>query len=161
MAERESAQAKRAAEIEKTREQAKQDTSALAPQEDAASTAAGLRPAASTPAQIVEAAPGVEVDKDLDRAAVRRAEAGSLDDASDADLLTAAQAKAPQLTQEFVNQYGLVREDLLAIAAGLVSPPPSLGGPVHNRDLKLTPGGWQVTPRGVPVEDVGKNAIAR
>lgn len=121
----------------------------------------GLRPAAGTPAQIVEAGPGVEVDADLDRAAVHRAErAGSVDDASGGDLLTLAQAKAPRLTAEFVKEYGLKDDDLRAIARGEVPPPPTVG-PIHNTDLHLTPGGWQVTPVGVPPEDVGKNAIHR
>jgi hypothetical protein len=152
----------RQAEIDKVRESAKQDSSAVAPIEDPANPekVAGLRPAAGTPAQVVEAAPGVEVDADLDRAAVDRAAAGDLDEASKDDLLTAAQAKAPALTAEFVSQFGLVEEDLRAIARGEVPPPPTIG-PVHNVDLHLTPGGWQITPVGVPPEDVGKNAIHR
>lgn len=154
------AQSDREAKVAKTRESAKQDTSKIATIEDPLNPAnrEGVRPAAGTPPQVVEAAPGVEVDADLDSAAVRRATAGDLDDASDADLLTAAQAKAPLLTKEFVSQYGLVKEDLRAIADGLVPPPPTVG-PIHNVDLHLTPGGWQVTPVGVPPEDVGKNAV--
>jgi HK97 family phage major capsid protein len=150
----------REAEIAKTRESAKQDTSKVTSQEYALNpeNIDGLRAAAGTPPQVVEVAAGVEVDKDLDSAAVRRASSGDLSEASDADLLTAAQAKAPQLTAEFVKQYGMVREDLEAIARGLVPPPPTVG-PIHNVDLHLTPGGWQLTPVGVPPEDVGKNAI--
>jgi hypothetical protein len=34
-------------------------------------------------------------------------------------------------------------------------------GPVHNVDLHLTEGGWQITPVGVKPEDVGKQAISR
>jgi hypothetical protein len=83
-----------------------------------------------------------------------------LDELSGDDLLTAALAKAPNLTSAFVEQYGLVDEDLRAIARGEVPPPPTVG-PIHNVDLHLTPGGWQLTAVGVPVEDVGKNAIAR
>jgi hypothetical protein len=151
-------QAARDAEIAKTRESAKQDSSAITAVEDPLNPAniKGMRPAAGTPAQVVEAGPGVEVDADLDKAAVKRAEAGE----DEGDLLTRARAKAPLLTAEFVKQYGLVDEDLEAIARGEVPPPPTIG-PVHNVDLHLTPGGWQVTPVGVPPEDVGKNAISR
>ena len=121
----------------------------------------GVRLASGTPAQVVEAGPGVEVDADLDRAAVKRAEGGkSVDDVSGADLLTLAQSKAPRLTSEFVKQYGMSDDVLRAIARGEVPPPPTVG-PIHNTDLHLTPGGWQVTPVGVSPEDVGKNAIAR
>jgi hypothetical protein len=155
-------QAKRDAEIAKTRESAKQDTSAISVQENPLDPAKvdGLRPAADTPPQVVEAGPGVEVDADLDRAEVQRANSGDLDDASHDDLLTAARAKAPHLSQEFVTQYGLVDEDLVLIARGVVPPPPALS-PIHTVDLHWTPGGWQVTPVGVPPEDVGKNAISR
>jgi hypothetical protein len=141
---------------------AKQDTSAVAPQEYAGDPANidGLRAATGTPAQVVEAGPGVEVDADLDQAAVKRADSGDIDDASKADLLTLARAKAPLLSAEFVKQYGLSDEALKAIARGEVPPPPTVG-PIHNTDLHLTPGGWQVTPVGVPPEDVGKNAISR
>lgn len=123
---------------------------------------AGLRPAAGTPAQVVEAGPGVEIDADLDRASVHRATAGSgsIDDTSGADLLVLAQAKAPRLTAQFVKDYDLSDENLRAIARGEVPPPPTVG-PIHNTDLHLTPGGWQSTPVGVPPEDVGKNAIHR
>src|SRR5215217_1671962 len=154
------AQAQREQEIAKTREQAKQDTSAVAPGEwagDPANTD-GVRPATGTPPQVVESGPGVEVDADLDRAAVQRAAAGDLDEASSDDLLTAAQAKAPNLTAAFIDQYGLVDEDLKAIARGEVPPPPTVG-PIHTTDLHLTSGGWQQTPVGVAPEDVGKNAI--
>lgn len=120
----------------------------------------GLRPAAGTPAQVVEAGPGVEVDADLDRAAVQRAAGKSLSDVSGGDLLTLAQAKAPRLTSEFVKQYGLSEDHLRAVARGEVPPPPTVG-PIHNTDLHLTDGGWQVTPVGVKPEDVGKNAISR
>jgi hypothetical protein len=152
----------RLAEVNKIRESAKQDSSVVAPIEDPANPEKvdGLRPAAGTPPQVVEAAPGVEVDAELDRAAVDRAAAGDLDEAGREDLLTAARAKAPLLTAEFVTQFGLVDEDLRAIARGEVPPPPTIG-PVHNVDLHLTPGGWQITPVGVPTEDVGKNAIHR
>jgi hypothetical protein len=121
----------------------------------------GLRPAAGTPAQVVEAGPGVEVDADLDRAAVQRATGGkSLADVSGGDLLTLAQAKAPRLTSDFVKRYGLSEDHLRAVARGEVPPPPTVG-PIHNTDLHLTDGGWQVTPVGVKPEDVGKNAISR
>ena len=155
-------QAKRDQEIADIRESAKQDTSAVAPGEFAGDPAnvEGVRPATGTPPQVVEAGPGVEVDAELDRAAVQRAGSGDLDEKSGDDLLTLARAKAPLLTAEFVEQFGLVEEDLRAIARGEVPPPPTVG-PIHNVDLHYTPGGWQITAVGVPVEDVGKNAISR
>jgi hypothetical protein len=119
----------------------------------------GHRPASGTPPQVVEAGPGVEIDADLDRAAVKRAEGGKpVDDVSGSELLTLAQAKAPRLTADFVKEHGLDDDILRAIARGEVPPPPTVG-PIHNTDLHLTPGGWQVTPVGVKPEDVGKNQI--
>jgi hypothetical protein len=75
-------------------------------------------------------------------------------------LLEQAQAKAPKLTAEFVKEYKLDDEYLAKIARGEVSPPPTVG-PVHNVDLHLTDGGWQITPVGLKPEDVGKDAISR
>lgn len=118
----------------------------------------GTRPATGTPPQVVEAGPGVEVDADLDRASVRKAASGAIEDASDADLLKAAQAKAPRLTAEFVSEHKLEREVLEGIANGSIPPPPT-PGPIHSTDMHYTPGGWQQTPVGVPPEDVGKNAV--
>lgn len=66
-------------------------------------------------------------------------------------LLAAAQAKAPNLTAEFVSAYGLSRETLADIANGAVSPPPAIG-PAHTSDLYLTPGGWVQTAPGVSLE---------
>lgn len=63
-------------------------------------------------------------------------------------LLAAAQAKAPNLTREFVDSYGLSDEVLAGIARGEISPPPAIG-PAHTSDLYLTPGGWQQTAPGV------------
>jgi hypothetical protein len=157
------AEARKTAESQEAgKSSAKQDTSAVTVMEDPLNPANvdGVRPAAGTPKQVVEAAPGVEVDADLDQASVERADSGDVDDASKDDLLTLARAKAPALTAEFVKQYGLTDEDLKAIARGEVPPPPTVG-PIHNVDLHLTPGGWQITPVGVPPEDSGKNAIAR
>lgn len=158
------AQQDRAAAAAETRDNAKQDTSKVTAVEDPLNPANidGLRPAAGTPPQVVEAAPGVELDTDLDRAALKRSEVSAAVDVvpETEDLLKRAQAKAPNLTQEFVDQYGLVDEDLEMIARGEVPPPPTVG-PIHNVDLHRTPGGWQLTPVGVPPEDVGKNAISR
>lgn len=77
-----------------------------------------------------------------------------------ADLLKAAQLKAPSLSKEYVSAYKITDEELRGIADGLVPPPPAIG-PLHTTDLYLTPGGWQQTPPGVPPGDVGKNAISR
>lgn len=120
----------------------------------------GNRPASGTPAQVVEAGPGVEIDADLDQASVGRADSGDVDEASKDDLLTLARVKAPNLDAAFVKEHGLSDDTLRAIARGEVPPPPTVG-PIHNTDLHLTPGGWQVTPVGVKPEDVGKNAIHR
>jgi hypothetical protein len=79
-------------------------------------------------------------------------------DAGGDALLAAAQAKAPNLTKEFVSKMGVTDEMLAQIARGEISPPPAIG-PIYTADLHLTPGGWQQTPPGVPPEDVGKNAI--
>jgi hypothetical protein len=157
-------QQKREAANAKTRSNAKQDTSKVAPVEFEGDPAkvAGRRPAAGTPPQVVEAAPGVELDTDLDRAALQRSESSAAVDVvpQSEDLLKRAQAKAPALTQEFVTQFGLTDDDLEEIASGAVPPPPTVG-PVHNVDLHRTPGGWQVTAVGVAPEDAGKNAIHR
>jgi len=74
------------------------------------------------------------------------------------ELLAAAQAKAPNLTAEFVSRMKITDTMLAQIARGEISPPPAIG-PIYTTDLYLTPGGWQQTPPGVPPEDVGKNAI--
>src|SRR4051812_34993434 len=135
-------QARRDAADAKTRENAKQDTSKVAPVEDPADPEKrdGVRPAAGTPAQVVEAGPGVELDTDLDRASLQRSERSAAVDvvADDEDVLKRAQAKAPNLTAEFVTQYGLTDGDLEDIASGLVSPPPTVG-PIHNVELHRTP----------------------
>jgi len=72
-------------------------------------------------------------------------------DAGGDTLLAAAQAKAPNLTSEFVSAYGLTRENLAEIASGAVPPPPAIG-PAHSSDLYLTPGGWTQTAPGVSLE---------
>jgi hypothetical protein len=66
-------------------------------------------------------------------------------------LLAAAQAKAPNLTAEFVSAYGLSDQDLADIANGASPPPPAIG-PAHTSDLYLTPGGWVQTAPGVSLE---------
>jgi hypothetical protein len=76
-----------------------------------------------------------------------------------ADLLTAAQIRAPHLDQAFVDKYDLDDEYLRALARGEISPPPHTTNP--EVELHLTPGGWQLTPAGVAPEDVGKDAISR
>jgi hypothetical protein len=75
-------------------------------------------------------------------------------------LLAAAQVKAPNLSREFVEAYGLGDDVLAGIARGEIPPPPHVG-PVHSSDLYLTPGGWVSAPPGVPLEAAGGNAIAR
>jgi hypothetical protein len=81
-------------------------------------------------------------------------------DAGGDRLLAAAQAKAPNLTREFADAYGLGDDVLAGIARGEIPPPPTVG-PVHTSDLYLTPGGWVSAPPGVPLEAAGTNAIAR
>jgi hypothetical protein len=81
-------------------------------------------------------------------------------DAGGDKLLAAAQAKAPNLTREFADAYGLDDDVLAGIARGEIPPPPAVG-PIHSSDLYLTPGGWVSAPPGVPLEAAGGNAIAR
>lgn len=81
-------------------------------------------------------------------------------DAAGDKLLAAAQAKAPNLTREFADAYGLGDDVLAGIARGEIPPPPAVG-PIHSSDLYLTPGGWVSAPPGVPLEAAGGNAIAR
>jgi hypothetical protein len=81
-------------------------------------------------------------------------------DAGGDKLLAAAQAKAPSLTKEFVEAFDLDDSQVAMIARGEEPPPPAVG-PVHTNDLYLTPGGWQLTPPGVPPSDVGANQIHR
>jgi hypothetical protein len=64
------------------------------------------------------------------------------------NLLAAAQAKAPNLTAEFVSAYEITDQMLADIANGLTPPPPAIG-PAHTSDLYLTPGGWVQTAPGV------------
>lgn len=85
----------------------------------------------------------------------------SVPDAHGDKLLASAQAKAPNLTREFVQHFGLSDEMLAAIARGEVPPPPYNGPDFSATDLHLTPGGWQVTHAGQKPEDVGKRAISR
>ena len=88
------------------------------------------------------------------------APAGVTADLDRAGLLAAAQAKAPSLTNEFVDAMGLDDEHLAAIARGEVPPPPT-PGPLYTTDMYLTAAGFQQTPPGVPPEDVGKGTITR
>jgi hypothetical protein len=76
------------------------------------------------------------------------------------DLIAAARVKAPNLTKEFAEAYGLGDDVLAGIARGEIPPPPHVG-PIHTSDLYLTPGGWVSAPPGVPLEQAGSNAIAR
>jgi hypothetical protein len=75
-------------------------------------------------------------------------------------VLERAQDKAPHLDQEFVNKHKLDDDYLERVARGEESPPP-YNGPVYVTDLHRTDGGWQLTPKGVKPEDVGKDAISR
>lgn len=81
-------------------------------------------------------------------------------DSGGSELLAAAQAKAPNLTPEFVKAYGLSDDVLAGIARGEISPPPAIG-PAHTSDLYLTPGGWQQTPPGVSPEQYGVHQATR
>lgn len=109
--------------------------------------------------EVVDSPGGVVQGVDPDRIPAE-VTPGVTPDARGSQLLAAAQAKAPNLTREFVDAYELSEEDLARIARGEVPPPPTIG-PAHTTDLYLTPGGWQQTPPGVPPVDVGKNAIHR
>ena len=82
------------------------------------------------------------------------------DSKSGPSLLERAQVRAPNLTKEFVTAHDLDDDYLEGIAAGLIPPPPYVG-PEPTVDLHRTDGGWQITPKGVKPEDVGKDAISR
>jgi hypothetical protein len=77
-----------------------------------------------------------------------------------ASLLQRAQAKAPNLSKEFVAEHGLDDDYLEKIARGELSPPPYVG-PEPVVDLHFAGGSWQITPKGVKPEDAGKDAISR
>ena len=81
--------------------------------------------------------------------------------ASSADLLAAAQAKAPHLDAEFVAKHGLDDDYLARVAGGQEPPPPYNGPDTSTTDLHRTDGGWQLTPAGVAPEDVGKDQVGR
>lgn len=106
----------------------------------------------------LQGGPGGTPDATKGFKGVHDATAGDVSTLKGAELLKAAQAKAPNLSQEFVDSFKLDDDALRSIANGSVPPPPAIG-PLHTVDLYLTPGGWQVTPPGVKPEDVGKNAI--
>jgi hypothetical protein len=57
-----------------------------------------------------------------------------------------------------VAMTGRAQEGMLERLALGVPEPPKVG-PVHNTDLHLTPGGYQVTPAGVAPEDVGPATV--
>lgn len=76
------------------------------------------------------------------------------------DLLDAAKVKAPHITREFLDEHGLDDDYLEKLARGEEPPPPYVG-PDPVVDLHRTGGGWQITPKGVKPEDVGKDAISR
>ncbi len=87
-------------------------------------------------------------------------------DAGGDDLLSAAQVKAPNLTREVVSKHKLDDDYLARVARGEEPPPPvhaevAKAPATTDGELHLTDGGWQITPKGVKPEDVGKNAISR
>jgi len=76
------------------------------------------------------------------------------------DLLAAAQKQAPHVDREFLAAHDLDDDYLAKLARG-EEPPPPYTGPNPVVDLHRTDGGWQITPKGVKPEDVGKAAISR
>ena len=76
------------------------------------------------------------------------------------DLLEAAQLKAKHVDRAFLKEHDLDDDYLEKLARGEEPPPPYIG-PEPVMDLHRTPGGWQITPKGVKPEDVGKDAISR
>src|SRR6266576_4933914 len=76
------------------------------------------------------------------------------------DLLAAAQVKAKHVDRAFLKEHDLDDEYLEKLARG-EEPPPPYTGPNPSVDLHRTPGGWQITPKGVKPEDVGKDALSR
>ena len=99
-------------------------------------------PKVDTPGDTVEASPGKAPE-----------DGGS-------DLLKAAQAKAPNLTKDFVKEHKITDDELAQIARGELSPPPTVG-PIKNTQLTRTEGGWVwvSTPIDVAPEDFGRNKI--
>jgi enoyl-CoA hydratase/carnithine racemase len=97
--------------------------------------------------------------------AAKKAEAAPAAE-SKGDKFEAAKVKAPGLTKEFVAKHNLDDEFLEKVARGEEPPPPTSAEVAKDAahtdgELHLTPGGWQVTPKGVKPEDVGKDAISR
>jgi hypothetical protein len=131
------------------------DNKSTAGPDKAADKATGDAPATTPDAQVDPATTNTQ-------AAVQRPEVEPYvtPDAGGDRLLAAAQAKAPNLTREFCDAYGLGDDVLAGIARGEIPPPPA-NGPIHTSDLYLTPGGWVSAPPGVPLEAAGGNAIAR
>jgi enoyl-CoA hydratase/carnithine racemase len=85
---------------------------------------------------------------------------------SKGDKFEAAKAKAPGLTKEFVSKHNLDDDYLDRVARGEEPPPPTSAevakaAATTDGELHLTDAGWQITPKGVKPEDVGKDAISR
>jgi hypothetical protein len=82
------------------------------------------------------------------------------------DKFEAAKVKAPGLTKEFVAKHKLDDDYLDRVARGEEPPPPvsaevAKAPATTDGELHLTDAGWQITPKGVKPEDVGKDAISR
>jgi hypothetical protein len=80
------------------------------------------------------------------------------------DKFEAAKAKAPGLTKEFVAKHKLDDDYLDRVARGEEPPPPTSAEvakapALTDGELQLTEGGWQITPKGVKPEDVGKDTV--
>jgi hypothetical protein len=103
---------------------------------------------------------GVDFQKVDDPAATVEASPGKGPEDGGSDLLKAAQAKAPNLTKDFVKEHKITDDELAQIARGELSPPPTVG-PVKNTQLTRTPGGWVFvsTPIDVAPEDFGNHKI--
>jgi hypothetical protein len=69
------------------------------------------------------------------------------------DLLERVARRAPHMDAEFVKKHNLPDEYLEAVASGLEPAPPYIG-PNPTVDQHFTPGGWQITPKGVAPEDL-------
>ena len=138
----------------------KPDTSP-APTPDKPPAPAPDKPAASTP---VTSSPADRSDPTGTSTQARQGPAATApagEELSGDDLLAAAQIKAPHVDRAFLSEHGLDDDYLRALASGEEPPPPYNGPDTSATDLHLTPGGWQVTPPGVPPEHVGKDQVRR
>lgn len=126
--------------------------------DDSKSTTSGSKTDSTSGSKTDASGAGSSAPSAADEVKVDQANRGdNTDQGSDgkpSDGLMARVAKrAPHVDATFVSTYGMSNQDLEDIATGLQPAPPRVG-PIHNVDLHRTPGGWQITPKGVKPEDL-------